>query len=173
MQFTPVYSSSIQWSVYSTNVLRLCEYGCMSRPSLRGKPQVLHCLKVMSLICLSLFAVVIGIISGITANDLPLHAPTPKEVLNPKRVLKMLSVQLQSAEYTVTLCPIIELLQSCYTSFFTSLWCFNQNFLTKKEKKRNWVQVLPKPLSGAYPYWYKRCGPLVSFKHTIRKQKQN
>lgn len=52
VQFTPVYGSSIQWSVYSTDVLRLCEYGCMSRPSLRGKPQVLHCLKVMSLICL-------------------------------------------------------------------------------------------------------------------------
>lgn len=52
VQFTPVYSSSIQWSVYSTDVLRLCEYGCMNWPSLRGKPQVLHCLKVMSLICL-------------------------------------------------------------------------------------------------------------------------
>lgn len=38
----------------------------MSRPSLRGKPQVLHCLKVMSLICLfeyaMLFVVVVGIL---------------------------------------------------------------------------------------------------------------
>lgn len=67
VQFTPVYGSSIQLSVYSTDVLRLCEYGCLSRPSLRGKPQVLHCLKVMSLICLlekaTLLVVVIGIIS--------------------------------------------------------------------------------------------------------------